>query len=342
MEVRPNLRFINWDITSLCNLRCAHCRNEVHQKLPGELTTPEAKALIDSIARDFSIEWISMGGGEPLLRENLFEIVEHAREREIQVVLNSNGYFIDRENARKIRESGVVSVQISIDGLEETHDRFRGKRGAFQRALEAIENLQEVGVRTTVRSTLTRETVADIPPLIDLLKARGVETIGVGRAICVGKSQDHALALRLSPQEYKEAMAQIFQTEGVEIRSADPISLLVKPHFFEELEKRHKDPLKVWGGCAAGVGVLFLTATGDAQPCSVWPVKLGNVREESLKEIWEKAPLLQELRTRSHLKGKCGTCKYKYLCGGCRADSFGLYGDYLVEDPMCWYEPEAA
>ncbi|MEK6978494.1 MAG: radical SAM protein [Candidatus Hydrothermarchaeota archaeon] len=341
MGVRPNLRFINWDITSTCNLRCAHCRNDVHSKLPGELTLEEAKGLIDSIAGDFQIEWISMGGGEPLMREGLFEIIRHAGERGIKVVLNSNGYLIDAAKAREIRESGVVSVQISMDGLEETHDRFRGKKGAFKRCLAAIENLQREGVRTTVRATLTKDTARDILPLIELLKARGVKTVGVGRAICVGRSQENK-DTRLSKEEYRDIMTQIFRQEGIEIRSADPVSFMVKPHFFEELEKRHRDPLKVWGGCAAGVGVLFLTSDGNAQPCSVWPVSLGNVREKSIKEIWETSPVLKELRTRDQLKGKCGLCKYKYLCGGCRADSHGLYGDYLIEDPMCWYEPEAA
>lgn len=339
------LRMLFWESTIRCNLACAHCRRlESNDAADADLSTSEGESLIAQLAglsrRRGQPPVLVFSGGEPLCRGDIFDLIENARRRGIIVALATNGTLIDSDKARRIRDSGVVRVSISLDGAtSDVHDRMRQIPGAFEQALEGIRCLREQGVPFQINATLTKQNAAQLPELHELARSLGAIALHLFMLVPVGCGQALAATDMLSPQEYEQILRQVcdFETRG-------PIQIKVTcgPHY-ERIKRQLRaessavhPPSK---GCLAGLGVLFVSHRGDVYPCGYLPVNCGNILETTLTKIWDENADLARLRNPDDLKGKCGVCGYKRSCGGCRARAFGLTGDYMAEEPFCAYVP---
>lgn len=367
MDLLPRLVF--WEVTEGCNLHCIHCRAVAAPvRNPEELSTEEALALIDEIA-SFAKPILVLSGGEPLYRPDIFELAMHARDRGLPVALATNGTLVTPEVAHRVRDAGVRRVSISIDGAnEDTHDEFRAIPGSFRRAVKGISNLRDVGVSVQINTTIARHNYKQASKIMDLALTLGVDALHLFMLVPVGCGVEIAEEQMISAQEYEELL-NWFYDRSKEV----PMELKATcaPHYFRIMRQRAKDeraagitepsaPSHVSGrpgghpgghpggasgmnamtrGCLAGSGVCFVSHKGETYPCGYLPVSAGNVRRQPFKEIWETAPIFQELRDPNQLKGKCGRCQFRFICEGCRARAFASTGDYLQEEPCCVYEP---
>jgi len=338
---------VSFAITRKCNLRCKHCYSEaLEEKSPDELSTDEAKRLLDELAA-WRIGLLIIDGGEPLMREDLFELASYASNRGLRVVIGSNGTLIDRETAQRLKKTGIKMVSISIDGAKpETHDSFRGEKGSFLKALEAAKACKEAELPFQFNMVIRRSTLLEIPAMLQLAVKSGAMAAEFFDLIQVRRVKELCPEEVLSKSERKqiaEWLAEAQKSCPIPIRFvACPMYPLilkeknVKPkHFPSSLLKR----IPYWeGGCAAGrpKGYITILPNGDVIPCMLLQVKLGNIRKQSIRDIWERSETLVKLRNRSLLKNACGECKFRDQCGGCRGRAYETKGDILAEDPGCW------
>ncbi len=344
---------IVWDYTKQCNLKCKHCyENAGPRPDKDELTTEEAKAVIDQMA-DMGVVAIAFSGGEPLIRKDFFEVARYAREKDFYVSVASNGTLITPEVARKLKDVADY-IEISLDGFEKEHDRFRGIPGVWKKTCQGIKNCVKVGMDTCVATTVTHHNLNIVPKMIDFveneLKANRMIFFNYvptrrGRGI----SKDD-----LTPQE-REKLLKFLYTKLIDkgcrldvFSTAPQYSRVAKEflegpavathftnrHAMEMLQGRTSSLTEFIGGCGAGRLYCGLEPNGDIQPCVFIPIKVGNIREQTLKEVWETSPTLRKLRDRDKIKG-CGECEHRYICGGCRARAYGYFGDVAGPDPGC-------
>jgi radical SAM protein with 4Fe4S-binding SPASM domain len=350
---------IVWDFTKQCNLRCKHCYENAEPKpTPDELTTEEAKQALDEFAHA-GVVALSFSGGEPLIRKDFFEIAEYAAEREFYVSVASNGTLITEEVAQKMKEISVQYVEISLDGFEKIHDEFRGMPGAWKRAVEGIRNCVNVGLDTGIATTATRYNFKEIPKLADFIeKDLHAKRFIVFNFIPVNRGKE-IVNQDLTPKEREELLNFLYAKLIDESCKLDTFSTapqyavtslkfafgtVVPTHFTnkaatEMLKGRTKSLTEFIGGCGAGRLYCGIEPNGDIEPCVFIPIKVGNIREQSLADIWRNSPILKQIRSRDAIKG-CGECEYKYICGGCRARALGYFNDFMAPDPGCIRELE--
>lgn len=343
--MRAELRMLAWESTRRCNLRCQHCRaSATYEAPPGELTTEEVKALIDHISA-WARPVLILSGGEPLLREDIFEIARHGTSKGLRVVLATNGTLLNPGVVSEIKAAGIRRVSVSLDWPHARgQDAFRGVEGAFEGALEGIRYLREGRIEVQVNTTVTRDNAAELPALLRLSEDLGAVAHHVFFLVPTGRGKELE-GRELDPEGYEEALGWLcayMERTPLEIKPT------CAPQFYRILHQAGRNP-KAMGkgglhtftrGCLGGISFLFLSSTGEVQPCGYFELSLGNVRERPLKEIWEGSPVLRDLRDPGRLKGKCGRCRYRFVCGGCRARALALKGDYLAEEPYCLWEPE--
>ncbi|MCW4007882.1 MAG: DUF520 family protein [Candidatus Bathyarchaeota archaeon] len=343
---------LSWNFTRKCNLKCAHCYiNATTQVLADELTTEESKRLIDQIC-EVSRPLLILSGGEPLLRSDVYEIISYGASKGLKMGLGSNGSLIDDAVARRLKEAGITTVSISLDShIPAQHDEFRGVAGSWEKAVGAIKALRENGVLVQVNTTVTQQNYNQIDEIMSLAESLGVENFHLFFLVPTGRG---AKIADISPAKYESMIKTAFA-------KAARHKLNVRPSCAPQFMRIAKDmglDMRQWiRGCIAGLYYCRVYANGDVTPCPYLPIKLGNVREKSFKEIWFGSDMFKALRDFNALKGKCGICEYKALCGGCRARAYGLSsdfidycgdlhepaevkGDYLAEDPWCIYQPE--
>jgi radical SAM protein with 4Fe4S-binding SPASM domain len=343
---------VSWNLTRKCNLKCSHCYiNATTKELDGELTTEESKNLIDQIA-EVSRPLLILSGGEPLLRKDAYELIRYGTEKGLRMGLGSNGGLIDTNAARALKEAGVKTVSISLDSnIPQQHDEFRGVTGSWNKAIDAIKALTESGILVQVNTTLTQQNYNQIDDIMSLVEDVGVENFHLFFLVPTGRG---AKITDISPEMYEQMIKNTF-AKTVNHR------LNVRPSCAPQFMRIAKDmglDMRQWiRGCIAGMYYCRIYPNGDITPCPYLPVKLGNVRETSFKDIWFNSPIFKALRDPSCLKGKCGECTYKIVCGGCRARAYGLScefidycgdlheptelkSDYLAEDPWCVYQPK--
>ncbi len=343
---------VSWNLTRKCNLKCSHCYiNANSTELDGELNTEESKSLIDQIC-EVSRPLLILSGGEPLLRKDVYELVQYGTEKGLRMGLGSNGGLIDAEAARKLKEAGIKTVSISIDSnVPSQHDEFRGVAGSWGKAINAIKVLRDNDVLVQVNTTLTQQNYNQIDQIMGLVEQIGVENFHLFFLVPTGRGAKMA---DISPAMYEGMIKHTFAKTARH-------KLNVRPSCAPQFMRIAKDmglDMRQWiRGCLAGMYYCRVYPNGDITPCPYLPVKLGNVRETSFKEIWFNAQVFKELRDPNSLKGKCGACDYRSLCGGCRARAYGLSsdfidycgdlhepaelkGDYLTEDPWCVYKPK--
>lgn len=331
------LSFVHWDITSRCNLKCIHCRDTFDiTKKDEELTTQEGFDLIDYLADNFNLKWLSFDGGEPLLREDLIALIKKAKSRSLLLYLLTNGTLLTEDKAKQLKKAGLDSIQISLDGLEKNHDKIRGK-GTYKKALEGIKNAKKFNIRVTARITINSINIGDAAKLLKVVKELGCPAFGIRRVIPCGNAIKNIDLMEPDKKEYLETIQKCIQLAGKDIHvqiGADPV-LIPRTYMLEEIKSKYGTD-QVIAGCGAGITMCHISNVGNVFPCSTLPISAGNIRHKNLKEIWQKGEIFLKLREgRSKLKGKCGKCNYNYICGGCRASAYYYKKDVLGEDPYC-------
>lgn len=346
----PVLRLIAWEVTRSCNLACKHCRAEAHpDPYPGEFSTDEAKALIDTFPETGS-PIIIFTGGEPLLRPDIFELVRHARSRDLRCVMAPNGTLITPENARLMKESGISRCSISIDGPEAgSHDLFRGVPGAFEASLRGISLLKEQGIEFQINSTVTKGNLARFKDIFHLADRLGAAAWHIFLLVPMGRAAGLSGEV-ISAAEYEETLNWFYDFRKT---TAMHLKATCAPHYYRVMRQRaRQEGLKVtpesFGmdaltrGCLGGTGFCFISHTGQVQPCGYLELDCGNVRATPFPEIWRSSRHFLEFRNPADYEGKCGYCEYHKVCGGCRARAHSLTGNHLAQEPLCAYTPKNA
>ena len=346
-----------WNSTKACNLRCIHCYYTAHAKPdPDELTTAEAKAMIDDLAV-FGVPVLLFSGGEPLLRDDLFELGAYAVQQGLRTVISTNGTLITDERAARIKEVGFAYVGISLDGIGETNDRFRGAGGAFDAALGGIRACRKAGMRTGLRLTLNQHNYCDLDGIFDLIEAEDIPRACFYHLVYAGRGariQEDDLSLA----ESRDAVNLIFdRTESMDRRGLDVEILTVDnhtdaPYLLRYLQKRQPEradevlKLLRWnGGNASGIGISAVDHLGNVHADQFWQhYSFGNVRSRPFGEIWTDTgdPLMAGLKNRKPLlKGRCADCQYLDLCNGnFRVRAEAVYNDVWAPDPACYLTDE--
>lgn len=344
------LRLIFWELTSSCNLRCIHCRAEAgFDRSPNELSTEEAYGFIDQVV-DFARPILVLTGGEPLLRPDIYDISRYAFDRGLRCALATNGTLVDDQAADRIIKAGIRRVSISIDGAcARTHDSFRGQPGSFEAALAGFLRLKERGMSLQFNTTIARHNVDELKAVVDLAEEMGADALHIFMLVPVGCGLIIADEQMLPAQKYEEVLNWFYLAAR---KSRLEMKATCAPHYFRIMRERAREEgskvtsvahgmAAVTRGCLAATGVCFVSREGVVQPCGYLPVAVGDIRKQSLKEVWEESPIFKTLRQPSLLKGKCGRCEYRVVCEGCRARAFAQSGDYMEEEPYCIYEPGA-
>jgi len=358
-------RMIFWELTDRCNLACIHCRGGDHRApaIEKELSTVEAKSFIDAVSMVYK-PVIVLTGGEPLYRDDVFEIASHIRNRGLRTALATNGTLVNSEIAERIREAGITRVSISIDGAESGfHDDFRGVPGSFLGALDGARALRDAGVEFQFNMTVTRGNSNQMPAVFQLAEKVGAKGLHFFMLVPVGCGVELAEAEMLSPDEYEEILDRYWHLSQ---ETALETKATCAPHYarinsfnnrryaqdrdsgpsgIPRLKTSVPGAVNTGGsrppslGCLAGTAVCFISHIGEVRPCGYFNVAAGNIKDTPFREIWENSPLFSDLREPGKLKGKCGFCEYKTTCGGCRARAFQVTGDFLAEEPFCRYVP---
>ncbi len=346
----PPLRLIAWEITRSCNLACQHCRAEAHEEpYPGELTTDEAKALIDTFPETGN-PVIIFTGGEPLMRKDLFELIPYARSKGLRCVMGTNGTRIDAAMAGKIKEAGIQRCSISLDGPDAlSHDGFRGIPGAFDASLAGIEELKNAGVEFQINTTVTKHNMPFFKQVFHLAEDLGSAAWHIFLLVPTGRGN----AIRneiINAEEYEEVLNWFYdfrKTTSMHLKAT------CAPHYYRIMRQRAKaEGIKVnmdnFGldamtrGCLGGTGFCFISHTGQVQPCGFLELDCGQIKQTHFPEIWATSPQFQALRNPAQYEGKCGVCQYHRVCGGCRARAHTMKNNYLKEEPLCTYMPPKA
>lgn len=353
MQLQYELRLLFWETTAGCNLECIHCRRLEVSKLLSkrDLNTEQSLNFIDSLAQ-IGNPVLVLSGGEPLYRPDIFELARHAHEKGLPVALSTNGTLVDKEVAKKIVESGVSRVSISIDGADKiTHDDFRKQAGSLELAMQGFQNLKELGMGMQINCTVTRHNRHQLEDLYALALSLGADALHFFMLVPVGCGVQIAESNQLSASEYEDVLRWIY------VKSRERklfMRATCAPHYFrimrQEAKKEgehiknttitHRGMESLTRGCLAGTSICFVSHEGNVFPCGYLPVSCGNVLQKPFKEIWENADAFQKMRNTDNLEGKCGFCEFKNVCLGCRARAYYASGNFMAEEPFCIYEPE--
>ena len=346
-----------WNCTKQCNLRCVHCyASATCRPADDELSGDDARAMIDDLAR-FGSPVLLISGGEPVMRPDLLELIAHARAAGMRAVVSTNGTLIDETLARRFAEAGLSYVGVSLDGLEEIHDRFRGVAGAFRQALAGIRNCRAAGVKVGLRFTLNRRNVADLPGIFDLLEREQIPRVCFYHLVYTGRGGGLIEAALSNAQTRATVDLILDRTAALHAAGRKVEVLTVDNHAdgpYVYLRLLREDParaaqclelMKMNGGNSTGVGIGCVSWNGDVLPDQFWRHHvLGNVRERPFSEIWTDPdqPLLARLRDRKKvLTCRCMQCRWLDVCNGnFRARAEAVSGDLWGDDPACYLTDE--
>ncbi|MBA7668179.1 putative mycofactocin radical SAM maturase MftC [subsurface metagenome] len=342
---------VSYSITTKCNLSCKHCYSESGEEAGyDDLTTDESVKVMDEIA-DWGIGLLVFDGGEPLLREDFFQIAEYASNKGITTGIGSNGTVIDKSIAQRLVSVGIRYASISIDGADaETHDAFRGEVGNFEKALKGASACKAAGLPFQFNTVLRKRTTSQVSEIMRLAVEHGAYGVELFDLMLVGRAKKECQDEVLTIQERKEvvewlAEAQIDYPLPIETPGCPMYPLILKLNVDKGIHPKHIPMERLariayYGrGCAAGRprGYLVIRNNGEINPCIFLQVNLGNVKEKSIRQIWQESPTLAQLRSRGLLKGECGKCNYRDICAGCRGRAYEHTGDMLASDPGCWF-----
>ncbi len=331
-----------WEVTGACNLRCIHCHATSGKPAKDELTTDQAKKFIDDLVKVDEFRMLVYTGGEPLVRPDIFELFEHSRKAGFANVIATNGTLIDEDMAFRLRESGVVGAAVSLDSsVNEIHNRIRANPNAFELAMRGMHAIKKAGILLQINVTAMEYNFDTLSELIELADNVGSGIMLMYQLVPVGRGsniEDATLDITEN-----ERLLTFLQKKQKNISTI--IEPVAGPQYWPFLMEQNKKTDGIWmkaaekvfHGCAAGRGFVYIKANGDVWPCPFVEVNAGNVKEHSFESIWRESEVFVNLREREHtLKGRCGECKYRKICGGCRGRAMAYSGDYLNEDPSCF------
>jgi 12,18-didecarboxysiroheme deacetylase len=345
-----------WNMTRRCNLKCMHCYSaSADIDYPDELTTDEGKKLIDDLAA-FGAPVILFSGGEPLLRPDLLKLAQYATDKGMRAVISTNGTLITREIAAKLKTIGLSYMGVSLDGLEKTHDRFRGTKGAFEKAMEGIRNCRDAGIKVGIRFTVNKRNLADVPAMFDLLKKENIERLCFYHLVYTGRGSK----LREEDLTHEETRALLdliaARTKEMFDEGLAPEILTVDnhadgPYLYLKMKKenpaRAKEVLELLEmneGNSTGHGIGCVSWDGEVYPDQFWRNRpLGNVRQKPFSKIWtdEKNEFLMKLKDKKkHLQGRCAACVWLNVCAGNFRARAEAAGDIWGDDPACYLMDE--
>ena len=336
--------FVQCHLTERCNLSCTHCYQTGGRT--DELSLNEIRALLAEIAdmlRAWTIAYelefsasLNVTGGEPLLRRDLFEIIGEMAAGGFAVYLLTNGTLVDKDKAAQLAALGVKGVQVSIEGPEDIHDSIRGK-GSFAAACRGISHLVAAGNKVTMNATLSEMNAGKVREMVELCASLGAQRFGFSRLVPSGRGAGLADRM-IEPERLREIYEAVFAlpAAGVEIVTGDPVASQMRTGGGTD-----DCGTVATGGCAAAISGLTILPDGTVVPCRRLPIPLGNVRQDSLREIWADSPILEQLRDRDRYAGSCGTCRRWAHCRGCRAIAYAGSlargeADLLADDPQCF------
>ncbi len=375
-RVRPDLQAVDfdqspfiviWELTRACALACVHCRAEaIPRRDPRELTTVDGFGLIEAVSRfGRPAPLLVFTGGDPLRRPDVFDLVSAGTQRGLCVALTPSGTAaVRREKIFQLKACGLARLAVSLDGsTAETHDAFRGVRGSYDWTMRILEHAREAGLPLQINTTVTRHNRADLPALAERLGGMGIVLWSVFFLVPTGRGRPED---GVSAQEYEEVLNDLYDLSRV---VPFGIKTTEAPHYRRVVQERQQGMR--WDGRAGaggwvpgtgeqgpaqfgfrtdaigrapkgvndGNGFVFVDHLGNITPSGFLPLTTGNVRTDDLVEVYRQHPVFRELRDPERLRGKCGRCEYRALCGGSRARAYAMTGDYLGEEPCCLYEP---
>ncbi|MBF0573763.1 MAG: heme b synthase [Desulfamplus sp.] len=347
LEKSPTIRLVAWETTRRCNLSCVHCRAAAENHIyENELNTQSAMTLMDQI-REVGQPIIILTGGEPLLRPDIFEIAEYGTKIGLRMVMAPNGTMITQEVAKKMKESGIKRISVSLDGsTKESHDKFRGVDGAFEGALNGIRLAKEAGIEFQINTTITKTNLDEIPKILSLAESLGAAAHHIFLLVPTGRGK-YIVDQAIDAAEYEKTLNWFYdqrETTSLQLKAT------CAPHYYRILRQRANAEGKkvtfeshgldaVTRGCLAGTGFCFISHIGEVQTCGFLDVKCGDITKSTFKDVWENSEIFNKLRVFNALDGKCGICEYRKVCGGCRARAYEATGNYMAEEPLCTYIP---
>ncbi len=346
--IKPELRMVAWELTRACNLRCAHCRASSDKEVDSDVLPLKSCMDIVNQIIEVSKPVVILTGGEPLLSDNMYDIARYSTGKGLRVVLGTNGTLITPKVAADLKKTGVSAVGISIDYPDaESQDAFRGVKGAFERAVSGIGHSLAAGISVQVNTTVTRLNFEHLEELLRLALDVGASAFHPFLLVPTGRGED-LKSVELSAEEYERVLNWVYDKQ-VEHSDRIFIKPTDAPHYMRIVAQRKQQGQEAIAksvharsmsrGCLAGVSFCFISHTGIVQGCGYLTFPAGDLKKQVFKEIWQQSPLFNDLRDISKLKGKCGSCEYKRVCGGCRARAYEATGDYLEAEPYCFYWP---
>jgi AdoMet-dependent heme synthase len=346
---KNQLRLVAWEITRKCNLNCVHCRaGSERGPYPGELNTAKCLEILDQIG-SLGKPIVILTGGEPLMRDDVFELARYGTRAGLRMVMATNGTLLTPGIVQEMKESGIARASISIDGANEgQHDEFRQVPGAFNRAMEGISLLKEGGVEFQINTTVTRHNRDEIEDILGMAVRLGAAAHHLFLLVPTGRARE-MVNQEIDAIEYEKLLHWFYR-----MRDKVPIHLKATcaPHYYRILRQEarargEKVNMETYGldavtrGCLGGTAFCFISHQGIVQPCGYLELDCGDVKKDPFDRIWRDSKIFNQLRDFSSYKGKCGRCEYTRVCGGCRARAFESTGDFLAEEPLCSYEPGA-
>jgi Fe-coproporphyrin III synthase len=346
-----------WNVTRRCNLKCVHCYSQSEDRdYKNELTLDQGKALIDDLA-GFGSPVVLFSGGEPLIRKDILELITYAAQKGRRAVLSTNGTLITREIAEKLHAIGLSYVGISLDGLENVHDNFRGFAGSFVRAMKAIDNCQSAGLKVGLRFTINRRNFQDIPGIFDLVEERGIPRICFYHLVYAGRGTD-LMNEDLDHAQTREVVDLILERTRRLHDKGMPVEVLTVdnhadgPYLYLKLKqedaKRAEEVLKLLQmneGNNSGRGIGCVSWDGTVHPDQFWRhLSLGNIKERPFSQLWTDPAnefLMKLKEKKKHVTGRCAKCRWLDICGGnFRVRAEAVSGDVWAPDPACYLTDE--
>ncbi|PLR81995.1 radical SAM/SPASM domain-containing protein [Bacillus canaveralius] len=352
-----------WELTRACQLKCLHCRAEAQYKRdPRELSFEEGKALIDQIY-DMNNPLLVFTGGDPLMRDDVFEIAAYAISKGVRVSMTPSATpNVTKAAIEKAKEVGLSRWAFSLDGpTAEVHDHFRGTAGSFDLTLERIKYLHELEIPVQINTVISRYNIDYLDEMAKLVEDLQCVLWSVFFLVPTGRGQEKDM---ISPVEHEKVFTWLYQLSkkvkfDIKTTAAQHYRRVVIQQKIREAkakpaEIQYLDALTNQGltgsidglgrapkGVNDGNGFMFISHIGDVYPSGLLPVKAGNIREQPLAEIYRESPIFKELRNPDMYKGKCGQCEFRYVCGGSRSRAYAMTGDYLESEPFCVYIPKS-
>jgi radical SAM protein len=352
-----------WELTRACQLKCLHCRADAqYRRDPRELSLKEGKNLIDQIY-EMNNPMLVFTGGDPLMREDVFDIAKYAVEKGVRVSMTPSATpNVTKEAIEKAKKVGLARWAFSIDGpTAEIHDHFRGTPGSFDLTMEKIQYLHEVGLPIQINTVISRYNIEYLDEMAKMVESLGCVLWSVFFLVPTGRGQESDM---ISPVQHEKVFRWLYDlskrvsfdiktTEAMHYRRVviqqkmreakettdeiEYLSALTEKGLTGSIDGLGRAPK----GVNDGNGFVFISHIGDVYPSGLLPVKAGNIRETPLAEIYRESPIFQSLRNPDLFKGKCGVCEFRYVCGGSRSRAYAMTGDYLESEPFCVYIPKA-